>query len=90
MGHEAIKRPVAPMMARAGMVAWVSGMRAHGGGLCPRELSPQQGASMNSQERMDNLHFEWLEHRGRMRRLGAFGLEWKRWLLVRSWALGGR
>jgi len=25
-----------------------------------------------------------------MRRLGAFGLEWKRWLLVRSWALSGR
>jgi len=45
---------------------------------------------MNSQERMDNLHFEWLEHRARMRRLGAFGLEWKRWLIVRSWALGGR
>jgi hypothetical protein len=42
---------------------------------------------MNTQASMDNLHFEWLEHRGRMRAVGAFALSWKEWLIVRSWAM---
>lgn len=41
-------------------------------------------------ERMDNLLDQWLEHRGRMRRLGAVPLPFQRWLIVRRWALSAR